>query len=425
MSGKHAETLADYFDLQRGMTYKSALKGHPGPTLLGLGSIERDGGFRLDKLTSYGGDSPAKLLVRPGELFVSLKDVTQAGDLLGAVARVPSGVSVGRLTQDTVKLVPNRPDVPNAYLYWLLRTPDVRALCRSRATGTTNLGLAREDFLSIPVPPLTDERATIVELLEAIEERLTLHGEMNRTLEEMAQALFKSWFIDFDGHDDLVDSEIGPVPRGWEVRGIDAVADNVRDTVDPSSLPHDTPYVGLEHVPRRCVALDTWGRASEAESTKTRFQRGDTLFGKLRPNFHKVVPAPVDGVASTDILVIRPMQDDWRWFAFGHLYSDAMVAHTTAAADGTKMPRTNWKDLCRFPVALPPKERAAEYGRTVTPMYERIAANVQESRTLAELRDTLLPKLISGELRVPEAEDAVGPAAGPRSPSAGSEAPLP
>jgi type I restriction enzyme S subunit len=166
----------------------------------------------------------------------------------------------------------------------------------------------------------------------------------------------------------------------------------------------------LEHVPRRCVSLDTWGRAADAGSTKTRFQRGDVLFGKLRPYFHKVVPAPVDGVSSTDILVIRPNQEDWRWFAFGHLYSDAMVAHTTAAADGTKMPRTNWKDLCHFPVAIPPRERAAEYGSMVMPMFERIAANVQESRTLATLRDTLLPKLISGELRVPEAEALVGAA---------------
>src|SRR5690349_17847894 len=105
-------TLGDYFTLQRGTTYKSRLLGQPGPVLLGLATIQRNGGFRTDSLVTYGGDSPAKLIVRPGELYVSLKDVTQSADLLGAVARLPRDHSPGRLTQDTVKLAPKAPDVP-------------------------------------------------------------------------------------------------------------------------------------------------------------------------------------------------------------------------------------------------------------------------------------------------------------------------
>jgi type I restriction enzyme, S subunit len=84
--------LADFVTLQRGTTYKSRLLGLPGPVLLGLASIQRNGGFRDDSLQTYGGDSPSKLLLEPGDLYVSLKDVTQSADLLGAVARVPPGV---------------------------------------------------------------------------------------------------------------------------------------------------------------------------------------------------------------------------------------------------------------------------------------------------------------------------------------------
>ncbi|MFU8803987.1 MAG: restriction endonuclease subunit S [Bradymonadaceae bacterium] len=167
---------------------------------------------------------------------------------------------------------------------------------------------------------------------------------MNQTLEEMAQAIFKSWFIDFDGHDDLVDSDIGPVPRGWEVGTLDQV------------------------------------------------------------------PALVAGIASTDILIIRPHDATWRWFIFGHLYTDSMVAHATAASDGTKMPRTKWRDLCRYLIALPADPKIEEYDLLVSPMYSRIAVNIAESRTLAELRDTLLAKLISGELRVCDAEAVVSEA---------------
>ena len=113
MAGEcHRSTLGDYFTLQRGTTYKSRLLGQPGPVLLGLATIQRNGGFRTDSLQTYGGGSPAKLLVQPGDLYLSLKDVTQSADLLGAIARLPIDHPPGRLTQDTVKLEPKGADVP-------------------------------------------------------------------------------------------------------------------------------------------------------------------------------------------------------------------------------------------------------------------------------------------------------------------------
>ena len=125
--------LGDVVTLQRGTTYKSALLGQPGPVLLGLGSIQRNGGFRDDSLKTYGGESPAKLTLHPGDIYVSLKDVTQSADLLGAIARVPPHVPAGRVTQDTVKLTFIRKDVPSGYLYWLMRTPFYREYCRAHA----------------------------------------------------------------------------------------------------------------------------------------------------------------------------------------------------------------------------------------------------------------------------------------------------
>lgn len=125
--------LGDLVSLVRGNTYRSALLGSPGPVLLGLASIQRDGGFRGDSLKTYGGDSAEKLLLRPGDLYVSLKDVTQSGDLLGSVARVPTTVQLGRLTQDTVKLQFDRSRYPPDLLYWTLRSPEYRAYCRERA----------------------------------------------------------------------------------------------------------------------------------------------------------------------------------------------------------------------------------------------------------------------------------------------------
>ena len=190
----HPKVLGDYFTLQRGTTYKSRLLGELGPVLLGLASIQRNGGFRSDSLRTYGGDSPNNLIVYPGQLFVSLKDVTQSGDLLGAVARLPADHVPGRLTQDTVKLKPNFDSVPIDYIYWLLRTPAYRHYCRAHATGTTNLGLPRDDFLAFRVPEQTPTRRLIVNALTALDDKIELNRQVNETLEAIAEALFKSWF---------------------------------------------------------------------------------------------------------------------------------------------------------------------------------------------------------------------------------------
>ncbi len=421
--------LGDFVALQRGNTYKSSLLGQPGPVLLGLATIQRNGGFRCDSLRTYGGDSPAKLTLRPGDLYVSLKDVTQAGDLLGAVSRVPESVPVGRLTQDTVRLdlVDGAPD--SAYLYWLLRTRQYRAYCRARAIGTTNLSLGREDFLAFPVPPLTDTRRTLVAVLENTESKIELNRRMNQTLESVARAIFRSWFVDFDPvrkkMEGKTGGELGPapslaalypaaldeagVPVGWTRASLSDIAEQVREQVLPGEMDPDTPYFGLEHLPRRSIALGDWGRCEGLASSKWRLARGDILFGKLRPYFHKVGPAPLDGVCSTDILVIRPRRADFAGFLEGHLSSDELVGYAAARTTGTRMPRTSWKDLSAYPLVLPPASVVAAYESTARPLLKRIMHNVLESRALTDVRDALLPRLLSGELRADEVEDADEP----------------
>lgn len=421
---QHRSTLGDYFTLQRGTTYKSRLLGKAGPVLLGLATIQRNGGFRSDSLQTYGGDSPDKLLVQSGELYVSLKDVTQSADLLGAVARLPTGYGAGRLTQDTVKLVLKGSDVPIDYLYWLLRTPQYRHYCRAHATGTTNLGLAREDFLAFPAPEPTQVQMVLVETLGTLDAKIELNRLMNATLEMIARALFTSWFVDFvpvramaEGHDpcipksladlfpdSLEDSALGEIPKGWRVGTLGEVADHARRGVQPSEIEATTPYIALEHMPRRSISLSEWGVGDGLASNKFRFKKGELLFGKLRPYFHKVGVAPVDGVCSTDIVVVAPRGDKWFGFVLGHLSSDSFVEHTNASSTGTKMPRTSWENMARYGVVLPPDTIAEAFTEEIRPAVSRIVAAIHESPTLTALRDTLLPRLISGELQVRHVE---------------------
>lgn len=417
MAGKFESlTLGDVVTLQRGTTYKSALLGQPGPVLLGLASIKRNGGFRDDNLKTYGGESPAKLLLRPGDVFVSLKDVTQSADLLGAVARVPLKISSGRVTQDTVKLTFTRKDIPASYVYWLLRTPRYREYCRAHAIGTTNLSIARDDFLAYPVARPSAQDMTLVRTLDALDDKIELNRKMNEKLEQMAQALFKSWFVDFDPvhakaagrqpagmdkatadlfPDSFVDSELGKVPKGWRIGTISEIATNPKRGIQPGDIAPGTPYIGLEHMPRRSIALGDWADSNVVESGKTVFKKGEVLFGKLRPYFHKVGLAQVDGVCSTDILVLSPISENWRGSLLCIASSDELIQFTNLASTGTKMPRTNWRDVGSFKIVMPCNGVAEEFTKQTTSLTDKIGQNLAESKILTETRDVLLPKLLS------------------------------
>ena len=267
------------------------------------------------------------------------------------------------------------------------------------ATGSTFPNVSREQLRNMEcvAPPLAEQKA-IAHILGTLDDKIELNRKMNESLEAMAQALFKSWFVE---------PTLSALPNGWSDSTLGKVAGNPRCGIQPDQIAPDTPYIGLEHMPRRCIALSDWGSANGLESNKFAFKCGQILFGKLRPYFHKVGVAPVNGVCSTDILVIEPKTPAWFGFVLGHVSSVEFVNYTDAASTGTKMPRTNWKDISKFKVALPPESLAEKFTEQINPLIDRIIANINESRTLATLRDTLLPKLLSGELRIPEAEKMV------------------
>jgi type I restriction enzyme S subunit len=403
-------TLGDYFTLQRGTTYKSRLLGQPGPVLLGLATIQRNGGFRTDSLQTYGGDSPTKLIVRPGELYLSLKDVTQSADLLGAVARLPYDHLPGRLTQDTVKLEPRSADVPLDYLYWLLRTPQYRTYCRAHATGTTNLGLAREDFLSFPAPEPTPMQLHIVETLGALDNKIEMNRKMNETLEAMAQALFKSWFVDFDpvrakaeGRDPVLpapiaalfpdsfeDSELGEIPKGWKVGRLDDLLVLQRGF----DLPTTTRTPGSYSV----IA------ASGPNGTHDEFMvRGPGVTTGRSGVLGKVFFVHEDFWPLNTSLWVKEFKQATPAYAF-HLLRGIDFRRFNA---GSAVPTLNRNHVHGMATLLPPHELVRAFQNHASAILNRLRASEMESTTLGNLRDALLPKFISGELRVGKAAELV------------------
>ena len=305
------------------------------------------------------------------------------------------------------------------FVSYLLRGLDFSGHSDKAAVPGLNRNHLHEESARLPTD--VGEQRAIAHVLGSLDDKIELNRRMNETLEAMARALFKSWFVDFDpvrakmeGRDTglpqdiaelfpdrMVDSELGQIPEGWEVSSLVEVAALRREGTDPAGEASDTPYIGLADMPRGSIALTDWGKIGTVSSRKSAFKTGDILFGKLRPYFHKVGIAPVDGFCSTDIVVLSARKPQWSSFVLTCVSSSAFVAHTSQTATGTKMPRTSWQAMSGYELCRPTDAIASGFQRSVSPMLGRIVGNVHESRTLAALRDALLPKLISGEVRVP------------------------
>lgn len=278
------------------------------------------------------------------------------------------------------------------YLFYLLRGGDVRHQLMSRTTGTTVSGIRQSELVKVELdlPPFAEQRE-IATTLGALDDKI----ESNRRVQDVGQRLLRA----------IVGVALDE-SRGDSGR-LDNYCEVIKDGVSVDALDPAEHYIALEHMPRGSIFLDDWSAATKLGSNKSRFRAGDILFGKLRPYFKKVGVAPVSGVCSTDILVLRARSEHDRALVAVVASSDALIDSLSAAATGTKMPRASWSDLAAWPVPVLSTPERHELAETISPLLERLTLLTLESRRLAALRETLLPELLSGRIRVPEATEAV------------------
>ena len=268
-----------------------------------------------------------------------------------------------------------------------------------------NIGAAKE--LVVRIPPIPTQRK-IAAILSAYDDLIENNLRRIKLLEEMTQNLYREWFVNFrfpgHQHTRFTDSPLGRIPEGWEVKALGKLADQIRDGVSPDSVDPGTPYFGLEHLPRKSITLADWGFANEVHSTKLLFKKGDILFGKIRPYFHKVGVAPLSGVCSSDTIVIRPRSTDLFGLILGCTSSAEFVEHATATSQGTKMPRANWDVLVKYQVPMPRQPILGQFNEFMNDIVNQLHNFVFRNQTLRRTRDLLLPRLISGEVDVSELE---------------------
>jgi len=395
--------------------------------------------FRLDEkpgfnfISSEHADRLRNANVQRGDVIF-----THAGNI-GQVAYIPANSRFDRyvISQRQFYMRCNKESIIPEFVVYFFKSVEGqhKLLANASQVGVPSIAqpVSYLRTVEIPLPPLSVQRA-IAQVLGTLDDKIELNRRMNETLEALTHAIFKSWFVDFDPvrakmdgrwrkgeslpglpaqlhdlfPDQFVDSELGEVPKGWKVGTLGDVAGHPRRGVQPDQIEPGTPYIALEHMPKRCIALSDWDTEKGLESNKFEFKKGEMLFGKLRPYFHKVGVAPVDGVCSTDIVVVSPKSEDWFGLVLGHVSSDAFVEYTNAGSTGTKMPRTSWGEMSRYSIDIPPKHVAAAFTSCLGPFVNRIVSGIHESHTLTALRDALLPKLISGELHGKDAEKFIG-----------------
>ena len=365
-------------------------------------------------VTPQKADSLASNCAKPGDLVF-----TQRGTL-GQVALVPkNGADRYLISQSQMKVTPDPTKANALFLYYIFNSAEQQAYIVQNAITTgvphTNLGILRNTPLRLP--PLAEQKA-IAAVLGALDDKIELNQRMNATLEAMARALFQSWFVDFDpvrakldgrkpvGLDaataalfpnSFQDSVLGPIPHGWRVGSIYEIAAVIYGAPFASSLYNSEklgkPLIRIRDLADESPAVFT----TEVHPKGYLLKPGDIVVG-MDGEFRAYLWAGAESWLNQRVCVFAPKPGYSAAFVRNSIF--APLAQVEATETATTVIHIGKNDIDRFTVIIPDAPVVEAFKRQCQPWYDQIVANKQQSRTLAALRDTLLPKLLSGELSV-------------------------
>ena len=388
--------------------------------------LHRDG---LAFITDHHADELRNVEVLDGDVLLNI-----TGDSVARACQVATDVLPARVNQHVAIIRPDSINLDAGYLRYLLVTPEMQTLLLSWAgSGGTRNALTKDmiESLEIPLPPLPEQRA-IAHVLGTLDDKIELNRRMNETLEEMARALFKSWFVDFDpvraklegrwrrneslpglpadlydlSPDRLVDSELEEIPEGWEVGKFSELVAQLRDNENPLASPDTVfshfsiPAYDEGQSPKREMG-------ASIKSAKSRVPEGAILLSKLNPEIERVwlvdVASNERAVCSTEFLVLEPCVPIPRSYAYCLVRSPLFRQKVESLVTGTSKShqRAPASAVLSLEVVLPPMRVIEKYETSVSIMLSRSKTIRRESRALAVHRDALLPKLVSGEVSTP------------------------
>jgi type I restriction enzyme S subunit len=373
---------------ERGINYIKA------ESLNGDGALDLSGGFFISEEIH---NILKRSILKEGDVLLTI-----AGANIGKCGIVEEHHLPANTNQAVGIMRVDRKQVHPRFLYYWFKQGQtfryIQGLNAQAAQPNINLSMLRN--IEVPLPPPTVQNR-IISILSAYDDLIENNRRRIQLLELAARLLYREWFVHlrFPGHEHVKVTD--GVPEGWEKKKFGELCEEVREIVKPNALEPDTPYIGLEHMPRRSISLSQWASTKQVTSSKHRFNEGDILFGKIRPYFHKVGITFVDGVASSDAIVIKPRERRLLSFVLLTASSDAFVAMTSQTVrEGSKMPRADWKQMQAYPLPLPPPTFLKTFDEFIQKILNQLKTLVLMNQKLQNARDLILPRLMNGELAV-------------------------
>lgn len=290
--------------------------------------------------------------------------------------------------------------IDNKYLYYALSLclKQFKSYSQGTATKFLTAVILNNFHISIPTSIVTQRR--IASILSSLDDKIAVNRRICENLEAQAQALFKHWFIDFAPFKDgkFVESELGMIPEGWRVGTLGDICSYSDRKVAISSLDNKSYYSTENMLPNKAGAVES-SSLPQCEMT-TGCYPFDVLISNIRPYFKKIIRVAAPCGCSADVLCFHPHDSKYKSFLYMALYDDSFFSYVMAGSKGTKMPRGDKKQIMKYPLAIPTDYILEDFSNIVEPMFESISILKAESSRLSLLRDTLLPKLMSGEIKL-------------------------
>lgn len=415
--------LSDLISIKHGYAFKGEFFSEEETPyiLVTPGNFNIGGVFKSDKFKWYKGEIPSDYILKKDDLIVTMTDLSKNGDTLGYSALVPELNGKVLLHNQRIGLVEIKSqEIDKFFLYWLMRTSVYQKSIVNTASGSTVKHTSPDRIcqFSFPLPPL-DVQRKIAGILGALDDKIEVLREQNKTLEQMAQAVFQSWFVDFDivhakaanipTEDICKKYHITPdicalfpasfssdnLPLAWEKKILDCIGEYSKEKTKTADI---TTYISTDNMLPNYGGIETASSVPE-NGQATCYKKGNVLISNIRPYFKKIWYADKSGSCSNDVLVFIP-KDFGNNMLYLLLARDSFFDFVMTGANGAKMLRGDKKHIMTYPVVVPNKDISVIFETLVTPFFEKIIENSKQIRTLEQTRGTLLPQLLNEKIKI-------------------------
>ena len=308
-----------------------------------------------------------------------------------------------------IGVLPIKKGINRDWVYWYLKSPEIQAAFQNNATVTVQATLNLKELREFEIPlPDENTQQRIASILSALDEKIELNRQTNATLEAMAQAIFKEWFLDFNfpgATGEMVESALGMIPRGWRVGKVEELCNVNQNVITKNDYFDWIDYIEISEVSKGKIANSTRYKYGEEPSrAKRKLSHGDVVLSTVRPNrgsFFLSINPPKTLIASTGFAVFSPIRAPFS-FLYLFLTASEKLEYYGHVADGAAYPAINPNLIMKMDLVIPENGILDHFHSIAEPILNNISHNEQESQNLAAIRDALLRKLMSGEIDVGE-----------------------